>query len=249
MAVSVDDCDAMVAAAEEANVLLLAGGVRSLDPAFRAMRAVVESGRIGALRTVQSASFTGWLARPRGDADLDEALGGGLLYNQAPHQLDVVRTLGSGARVTSVRARAGAWSSRRPGVGYYAADVELEGGVFASLTYDGYGRLDAAADRVHEPCERCATQRPWVPTDAGVVVAVCEEGEVRQGAHGLEVYTDDGLELVDVPPGDANTVAVDQLVLARAGTPLEQSGRWGRDTHAAVVALAQSAQRDERIVL
>ncbi|MEP7739578.1 Gfo/Idh/MocA family oxidoreductase [Nocardioides sp. 31GB23] len=249
MAVSVADCDAMVAAAAAAGVLLLAGGVRSLDPAFRAMRAVVNSGRIGELRTVQSASFTAWLARPRSAADLDEALGGGLLFNQAPHQLDVVRTLAGGARVTSVRARAGAWSRTRPGIGYYTADVELEGGVFASLTYDGYGRIDPSVDRVHEPCERCATQRPWVPTDAGVVVAVCGEGEVRQVAHGLEVSTAEGRTLVDVPDGDANTVAVDQLLAARAGVPLEQSGRWGRETQAAVVALVESTRRGRRVQL
>ena len=150
MAVSVDDCDAMVTAAGAAEVHLLAGGVRSLDPAFRAMRQVIESGRIGALRTVQSASFTSWLVRSRATPDLDEALGGGLLFSQAPHQLDVVRTLASGARVASVRARAGAWSKARPGVGYYAADVELEG----ATRLTGTARETLSVPHVGMPAKR-----------------------------------------------------------------------------------------------
>lgn len=101
----------------------------------------------------------------------------------------------------------------------------------------------------HEPCERCLTQEPWVPTDAGVVVAVCEEGEIRQSPHGLEIYTVDGREFLEVPTGDVNTVAVDQLLAARSGETLEQSGRWGRDTQAAVVALIRSTQEGRRIEL
>jgi len=248
MAVSLVDCDAMIDAARAASVHLLAGGVRSLDPGFQAMARVVTDGSIGDLKAIQTAVFTGWMRRTRTAADLDPAQGGGMLINQAPHQVDVVRLLAAGAEVASVFARAGDWSKTYPGVGYYVADLELGNGVFATVTYDGYGHIAATEVVPHASCPRCAVQEPWVPTDAGRVVAVCTGGEVRQGPHGLEVFGENGMHEVSLPPGDVNTTAVDQLIAARDhAVPIHHSGEWGRATHAAVLALAASAELGIRI--
>ena len=64
------------------------------------------------------------------------------MFNQAAHQVDIVRLL-AGGRVTSVRAVTGAWDATRPTEGAYAALLTFENGAFASLTYSGYGDFDS----------------------------------------------------------------------------------------------------------
>jgi phthalate 4,5-cis-dihydrodiol dehydrogenase len=62
-------------------------------------------------------------------------------YNQAPHQVDVVRLLGGG-RVRSVRANVGRWDPARPTEGAYQALLTFDSGATASLTYSGYAHYD-----------------------------------------------------------------------------------------------------------
>jgi phthalate 4,5-cis-dihydrodiol dehydrogenase len=64
------------------------------------------------------------------------------VFNQAAHQVDVVRLIGGG-RVASVRAATGAWDNARPTEGAYAALLTFADGAFASLAYSGYGRFDS----------------------------------------------------------------------------------------------------------
>ena len=64
------------------------------------------------------------------------------MFNQAAHQVDIVRLLGGG-RVKSVRAATGAWDAARPTEGAYSALLTFETGAFASLTYGGYGHFDS----------------------------------------------------------------------------------------------------------
>ena len=87
-------------------------------------------------------NYTDFLYRPRRPEELDTAQGGGAVFNQAAHQVDIVRLLGGG-RVKSVRAATGAWDATRPTEGAYSALLTFEGGAFASLTYDGYGHFDS----------------------------------------------------------------------------------------------------------
>jgi phthalate 4,5-cis-dihydrodiol dehydrogenase len=86
--------------------------------------------------------YTDFLYRPRRPEELDTAQGGGVLFNQAPHQVDIARLLGGG-RVASVRAMTGNWDSKRPTEGAYSALLAFEDGAFASLTYNGYGNFDS----------------------------------------------------------------------------------------------------------
>ena len=64
------------------------------------------------------------------------------MFNQAAHQVDIVRLLGGG-RVKTVRAATGAWDAARPTEGAYSALLTFENGAFASLTYGGYGHFDS----------------------------------------------------------------------------------------------------------
>jgi phthalate 4,5-cis-dihydrodiol dehydrogenase len=139
-ATSLAECDMMIDAAARHGTALIAGGARSFDPAFTAMREVLASGRLGAARAVSTWSLTDWVIRAREPYELDPELGGGAIYNQAPHAVDVIRLLGGGL-VRSVRALAGDWMAERPGPGYFTALLDFSSGLCGTLTYDGYGYL------------------------------------------------------------------------------------------------------------
>ena len=138
MAISMKEADAMIEAAERNGVKLLAGHTRSFTPAVTAMRKVITSGRLGALRAIHMWAFTDWMLRPRSAQELDFKQGGGVPYRQGPHQVDTVRVLGGG-KLRSVRAVTGQWMPERPIPGYYNAFMEFEDGAVASIVHNGHG--------------------------------------------------------------------------------------------------------------
>jgi phthalate 4,5-cis-dihydrodiol dehydrogenase len=91
---------------------------------------------------ITALNFTDFLYRPRRPEELVTDAGGGVVFSQAAHQIDIARLLGGGA-VKSVRASAGAWDPARPTEGAYSAHLTFEGGAFASLIYSGYARFDS----------------------------------------------------------------------------------------------------------
>ncbi|WP_421938000.1 Gfo/Idh/MocA family oxidoreductase [Phenylobacterium sp.] len=144
MALRLADCRAMTAAAHEAGVRLLVGPSHGFDPPVVSAAALIASGELGRPRMVTAINFTDFLYRPRRPEELDTSQGGGVVFSQAAHQVDVVRRL-VGARVATVRAATGAWDHGRPTEGAYQAFLTFEGGASAALTYSGYGRYDTDA--------------------------------------------------------------------------------------------------------
>jgi len=142
IALTLGDASAMIDAARAGGVHLIVGHSHSFDAPIARTRALIESGAFGHVRMIAALNYTDFLYRPRRPEELDTAQGGGALFNQAPHQVDVVRLLGGG-RVKSVRAATGAWDASRPTEGSYAALLTFENGVFASLAYGGYGNFDS----------------------------------------------------------------------------------------------------------
>jgi phthalate 4,5-cis-dihydrodiol dehydrogenase len=142
MALTLADTQAMTEAAAIAGVHLIVGHSHSFDAPIGKTRALIESGAFGAVRMITALNYTDFLYRPRRPEELDTAHGGGALFNQAPHQVDIVRLIGGG-RVKSVRAQVGAWDRTRPTEGAYTALLTFEDGAFASLSYSGYGHFDS----------------------------------------------------------------------------------------------------------
>jgi phthalate 4,5-cis-dihydrodiol dehydrogenase len=141
MALSVVDCQAMIAAAREANVKLLVGHSHSFDLPYLRARAMIGSGAYGHVRMINALNFTDFLYRPRRPEELDTAQGGGVVFSQAAHQVDIVRLLAQ-TKATSVRAFTGNWDSARNTEGAYSAQIKFADGSFASLTYSGYAHFD-----------------------------------------------------------------------------------------------------------
>lgn len=144
LAVTMEDGRAIVAAARAAGVVLVTGPSHSFDHPVGAAREIVERGEVGVPRMVTALNFTDFLYRPRRPEELDTAQGGGVVFSQAVHQIDVVRLL-MGARATRVSAMTGRWDPARPTEGAYAALIAFEGGGFATLTYSGYAHYDSDA--------------------------------------------------------------------------------------------------------
>jgi phthalate 4,5-cis-dihydrodiol dehydrogenase len=142
MAISVAECAAMIAAADRAGVQLVVGHSHSFDAPVRRARALIDAGAIGRVRMINAQYYTDFLYRFRRPEELDTAAGGGVVWGQAAHQVDIVRLLG-GARVQRVRALTGAWDAARATEGAYAALLTFDDGAFASLLYSGYAHFDS----------------------------------------------------------------------------------------------------------
>ena len=94
MAITIRDCDAMIAAAVKNGVKLAVISQRRWYPAVQRVKAAIDEGRIGGpgLATVEVLGWRGpeyyaldpWRGTPDGE-------GGGVLVNQAVHQLDLLR--------------------------------------------------------------------------------------------------------------------------------------------------------------
>jgi phthalate 4,5-cis-dihydrodiol dehydrogenase len=142
MALTLEDCRGMIVAARDAGVQLVVGHSHSFDAPVLKAREIIASGALGRVRMVSALNYTDFLYRPRRPEELDTATGGGVLYNQAAHQVDIVRLL-AGSRVKSVRAMTGAWDPARPTEGAYSALLTFDDGSFASLLYSGYAHFDS----------------------------------------------------------------------------------------------------------
>ena len=142
MALSVEECRAMIASAESAGVALIVGHTHAFDPSIVAMRRIIASGKLGRLRQLTNLVYTDFLYRPRRSEELDSSAGGGIMYNQVPHQIEIARALDDGL-IRSVRAIAGIWDERRPTEGALTALVEFEDGVAAALIYSAYDRFNS----------------------------------------------------------------------------------------------------------
>ncbi len=142
IALTLDECTTIVGAARRARVQLVVGHSHSFNAPVARLRGLIESGDFGAVRMINAIDYTDYLYRPRRPEELDTAQGGGAVFNQAAHQVDIVRLVGGG-RVASVRAATGAWDPSRPTEGAYAALLTFADGAFASLTYSGYGHFDS----------------------------------------------------------------------------------------------------------
>jgi phthalate 4,5-cis-dihydrodiol dehydrogenase len=144
MALTLDDCDAMIRAADRNGVRLLIGHSQSLDSGILKMVEIVRSGILGRPVMVASSYYNEWLYRPRSRDELDPStLEGNLVLRQGAVQLDIVRMLGGGM-VRSIRGTTAVADPARRVEGAYAAYLEFEDGTPATVAFDAHGHFDSA---------------------------------------------------------------------------------------------------------
>lgn len=142
MAAHLADAQAMVAAADDAGIVLLVGHSHSYDLPIHAMRELIDDGELGRVRMVNTWCFTDWVYRPRRADELDSRQGGGVTLRQGSHQFDIIRLLCGGA-ARSVRAKAFDWDPQRRTTGAHTVFIEFDDGAAATAVYNGYGRFSS----------------------------------------------------------------------------------------------------------
>lgn len=138
MALSIEEAEAMNNAAAKYDRVLTAGHTDSYGFHIRAMRRIINSGRLGKLSSLQAIAFTDWIVRPRSAEEQDPSQGAGVVWRQTPHQVDSMRLIGGGL-VRSVRGTTKADVSYRPFSTFYSAYLEFEDGTPAYIFHDGKG--------------------------------------------------------------------------------------------------------------
>ncbi|MGB0577560.1 MAG: Gfo/Idh/MocA family protein [Alphaproteobacteria bacterium] len=142
MALSVADCTRMIDAAARAGVHLLVGPSHSYDAPIVEAKRIIDSGTYGPLHLITSINYTDFIYRPRRPDELDSEQGGGVVYSQAAHQIDVARFLCGGV-IETIYATTGNYDPDRPTEGAYSAMLKFTGGAVANLTFSGYGHFDS----------------------------------------------------------------------------------------------------------
>ena len=142
LAITIDQCEQMVAAADRAGVQLIQGHSKIFDAPIKAMRTLIASGELGRPFHVQCTLYNDWLQRPRLAEELDETQGGGLIMRQGPHLVDIATYL-MGRGPVSVRASGGAFDPNFDAIGNFSAQMDFGGGASASLMLNGYGWFDS----------------------------------------------------------------------------------------------------------
>ena len=229
MALNLAECDRMIDAAAKNGVQLLMHS-KAGDPPIRKMREIIAGGRLGRPIQINSWNYKSWLNYPRLPDELDTTKGGGIVFRQGSHQVDIVRCLGGGL-IKSVRAITGRWHPRFDTEGNYTAFVTFADGTPATLVFSGYGRFDmteltwgigeggyANAERtkkasaVEEPVSAAAKYAQPVRAEQrqrsgprrqpffGLTLVSCEKGDIRQSPDGLYIYTDQGRKEISCDP-------------------------------------------------
>jgi phthalate 4,5-cis-dihydrodiol dehydrogenase len=157
LALALADCDRVIEAEAGSDAHLIVGHTHAFDPNIRAMRTMIEGGEIGRLGMILTFNYTDFLYRPRRPEELDTSKGGGIIFNQVTHQIEIVRLL-AGGLVRSVRANTGGLDPERPTEGHCNALLEFEGGAGATIVYSGYDYFDS--DELHGWVAEGGTSKP-----------------------------------------------------------------------------------------
>jgi phthalate 4,5-cis-dihydrodiol dehydrogenase len=232
LAVTLAEGKAMVAAAKAAGVQMVVGPSHGFDAPVRRAREIIAGGTVGRLRMIHALNYTDFLYRPRRPEELDTAQGGGVVFSQAVHQVDVARLLGGGM-VRTVRAITGNWDPARPTEGAYSLQLDFEDGAFASLTYSGYGRFDSdefmgwrgELGQAKGPADYGKARRAL-----GAAATAADEVALKR----RRAYGRDGVGLsTESPPPAAH----------------EHFGAWGLATLEVCLAILQSAREGRAIAM
>lgn len=142
LSLSIEDGVAMIQAARRGGIHLVVGPSHSFDAPVAQARQLIDDGSLGGVRMIHAFNYTDFLYRPRRPEELRTDQGGGVMFSQAIHQIDVVRYLACDT-ARHLTAMTGAWDAARPTEGAYAGLIAFKSGAFASLVYSGYGRFDS----------------------------------------------------------------------------------------------------------
>jgi phthalate 4,5-cis-dihydrodiol dehydrogenase len=279
MALTLDQAQAMLQAVERNGVTYVQGHSQMYNPPVQKMRELIASGRLGRVFAINNWRYQNWLNKPRLATEVDTGTGGGVVYRQGPHHVDIVRCLGSGM-VRSVRAVTGRWSPHFPNTeGNYSAFLEFADRTAATLILSGYARFDSAelvegadvaararkADRITQPLtweEKYSLPEYTESVEAGermrgghdyygLTIVSGERADMRDGPNGIYLYDDEGRhEVLCEPKGVAHVHELRELHQAvRQRRPAFPDARWGMATLEVILAIMRSSNEGREVFL
>ena len=231
MALTLADCDAIIAAAER-NRVHSSSATPAFDSAVRLMRDGVVRGELARLGLIHSFNCTTSLSAAA-SGGTRHGQGGGILFDQVPRQIDTARLL-AGGMVRSVRAQATGLDPSRPTEGSCAACCNSKAAPRP--------RWSTAARTIsiptngirHRRARRAKTDRPWRgPARAGegagrdegahrtfaygtaasdlpphqphfgVTIVTCAEGDIRASADGVTITAATACSEIPIPRGES----------------------------------------------
>ncbi|MCR9213754.1 MAG: Gfo/Idh/MocA family oxidoreductase [Proteobacteria bacterium] len=142
IAITLADSRAIIEAAEKYGRHVAVGPCHSFDPQVKASLQLIRTGKYGRLRMLKASYYTDFMYRPRRPEELKTSDGGGVIFSQGAHQIDIARLL-AGGLVDKVAAFTGNWDKSRSSEGAYSALMQFKNGVCANLTYSGYAHYDS----------------------------------------------------------------------------------------------------------
>ena len=277
MALSLDECSAMAAAARKHGVALVVGHSHSFDLPVLHTKKLIESGAFGRVRMISALNYTDFLYRPRRPEELENAV-----LNQSAHHVDVVRLL-SQSPLKSVRAQTGNWDPARPAQGAYAALLTFEES-FATIVYSGYARFDSdelmgwigEGGQKKDPAQYGAARKNLLGKEEpvlkaarnyggpefktveavqhphfGLVIVSCDKADLRPLPSGVMIHADGEQRLAPLaPPEVPRAGVIDELydAVVNGRAPLHD-GAWGLATTEACLAILESSRSGKEIPL
>jgi phthalate 4,5-cis-dihydrodiol dehydrogenase len=277
MALTLEDCRAMIDAAQKAGVRLVVGHSHSFDLPIQKTAELISSRAFGGVRMIAALDFTDWVYRPRRPEELDAAV-----QNQASHQVSIVRRL-AGGRVRSVRAFTGSFDAARPAQAAWSCQLGFDNRVFASLVYSGYAHFDSdeLMGWIGEMGQQKDASVHWATrgrlegnelalknarnyggpgfsqTQAvahqhfGVFIVSCEKADLRPLPNGVMIHGDTERRFEPLPaPGIPRVEVIDELygAIVDGRAPLH-SGEWAMATLEVCLAMLRSAREGREVLL
>ena len=239
MALTLDECDRMMAAAEDAGVVLQLAFMRRFDPPFAAAKKQIEEGLIGDPIIVRSLTRGPGLPPPWAN---DVSRSNGMLAEVNSHDFDAVRWL-AGSTYTSVFARAA--TLKAPEIKAQHPDFYDTAIVSLEMASGALGMIDGVC-----PAHYGYDARAEVVGTAGILVI----GELRETAI-TRVTRQDGmiernflswpLRFKDAYVGEE----VDFIKCIREGKQPSATGIDGRRALEAVLAANESIRSGQAVAI
>ena len=111
-------------------------------------------------------------------------------------------------------------------------------------------RIGGAAE---ESVFRSQGPKEWLPSDLGMVIVSCEQGDIRHSAYGIQVYSNEGrrdINLNEVQGVVGRRAEILELVHSiNNNTPVYHDGRWGLATLECCLAVLESGKEHKEIQL
>jgi phthalate 4,5-cis-dihydrodiol dehydrogenase len=137
MAMTVAECDAMIAAAERAGKALMVAHSQHFFPVNEKIRAMIAEGEVGRIVFATDTWFKPFYADHRPAWFLDARKGGGMWPMNGPHMIDRMTQFIS-SQVVAVKAMVGTYFVDVPATDTGMAILQFANGVYATLHHCGY---------------------------------------------------------------------------------------------------------------